>query len=147
MWLWFGAAAAFVLLEMITGTFYLLLIALGLAASGAATYFGASLALQIICGMVVSLAGLAGIYHHRKAKGYKSTRTDANINPDIGKRVTVLAWNDNGTAQVFYRGANWSAEIAKNETMQPGEYYIQAVHGLVLILRPCPNTPSSISKE
>lgn len=146
MWLWFGAAAMFVLLEMITGTFYLLLIALGLTASGAATYFGAPLAVQIICGMVVSLAGLAAVYHYRKSKGYKATQSDANINPDIGKRVTVLAWNDNGTAQVFYRGANWSAEIAKNEVMLPGEHTIYAVHGLVLVLRPYTNTSSSISK-
>ena len=147
MWLWFGAAAAFLLLEMVTGTFYLLLIALGLAASGAATYFGWTLALQIISGMVVSLAGLAAVYHHRKSKGYKATQYDANINPDIGKRVTVLAWNDNGTARVFYRGANWSAEIATNETMQPGEHIIQSVHGLVLVLRPYTNTTPNINKE
>ncbi|MBP6019815.1 MAG: NfeD family protein [Burkholderiaceae bacterium] len=136
MWLWFGVAALFLLMEMATGTFYLLLVALGLVASGTATYAGLSLVWQIISGLVVSLIGLVVLHHYRKSKGYVPTQSDADVVQDIGQSVIVDAWDENGMARVFYRGAHWSARIDADQPVQPGEHYIQAVQGLTLILRP-----------
>lgn len=136
MWFWFGVAALFLLLEMATGTFYLLLVALGLAASGTAAYAGLSLVWQIISGLVVSLVGLMVLHHHRQSKGQVPTQSDPNVVQDIGQSVIVDAWDESGQARVFYRGANWSARIDVDQPAQPGEHYIQAVQGLTLILRP-----------
>lgn len=136
MWFWFGVAALFLLLEMATGTFYLLLVALGLVASGVAAYAGLSLVWQIISGLVVSLIGLILLHHYRKSKGYIPTQSNANVVQDIGQSVIVDAWDENGYAGVFYRGSNWSARIDVDQPAQPGEHYIQAVQGLTLILRP-----------
>ncbi len=136
MWFWFGVAALFLLLEMITGTFYLLLVALGLAASGTAAYAGLSLVWQIISGLVVSLAGLIVVHSHRRSKGDMATQSNPDVVQDVGQNVIVDEWDKNGQARVFYRGANWSARIDVDQPTQPGEHYIQAVQGLTLILRP-----------
>ncbi|MGB6105150.1 MAG: NfeD family protein [Pusillimonas sp.] len=136
MWFWFGVAALFLLLEMATGTFYLLLVALGLVASGAAAYAGLSLVWQIISGLVVSLIGLMALHRLRQSKGYVPTQSNPNVMQDIGQGVIVDAWDENGQARVLYRGANWSARIDAGQVAQPGEHYIQAVQGLTLILRP-----------
>jgi len=136
MWFWFGAAALSLLLEMATGTFYLLLVALGLAASGTAAYAGLSLVWQIISGLVVSLTGLVVLHHYRQSKGHVSTQSNPDVVQDIGQSVIVDAWDENGQGRVFYRGANWSARIDADQPVQAGEHYIKAVQGLTLILRP-----------
>lgn len=136
MWFWFGAAALFLLLEMATGTFYLLLIALGLMASGTAAYAGLSLVWQIISGLVVSLIGLVVLHHYRQSKGHVATQSNRNVVQDIGQSVIVDAWDENGQVSVIYRGASWSARIDADQPALPGEHYIQAVQGLTLILRP-----------
>lgn len=136
MWFWFGVAAVFLLLEMATGTFYLLLVALGLVASGIAAYADLSLTWQIISGLVVSLIGLIVLHRYRQSKGHVPTQSNPDVVQDIGQSVTVNAWDENGQASVFYRGASWSARIDVDQPAQPGEHYIQAVQGLTLILRP-----------
>lgn len=136
MWFWFGVAALFLLFEMATGTFYLLLVALGLVASGTAAYAGLSLVWQIISGLVVSLIGLVVLHRYRQSKGQVATQSNPDVVQDIGQSVTVDAWDENGQARVFYRGANWSARIDVDQPAQPGEHYIQTVQGLTLILRP-----------
>src|SRR3546814_13834878 len=135
MWFWFGAAALFLISEMVTGTFYLLLVALGLAASGAAAYAGLSLVWQIVSGLVVSLVGLVALHRHRQSKGHQPTQSDPGVVPDIGQSVMVDAWDDNGLARVFYRGANWSARLDDEQTAQSGEHYIRYVQGLTRVLR------------
>jgi membrane protein implicated in regulation of membrane protease activity len=136
MWVWFSVAALFLLLEMATGTFYLLLVALGLVASGTAAYAGLSLVWQIISGGVVSLIGLMVLHRHRQSKGHMPTQSNPNVVQDIGQSVIVNAWDGNGQAKVLYRGANWSARIDVDHPARPGEHYIQTVQGLTLILRP-----------
>lgn len=136
MWFWFGIAALFLLVEMATGTFYLLLVALGFIASGTAAYAGLSLIWQIISGLAVSLGGLMVLHRYRQAKGHVPTQSDPDVVQDVGQSVIVDAWDENGQVSVFYRGANWSARIDAGQPVQPGEHYIQAVQGLTLILRP-----------
>src|SRR3546814_11094791 len=115
MWFWFGVAALFLLLEMATGTFYLLLVALGLAASGTAAYADLSLVWQIISGLVVALIGLLMLYRHRRSKAQVATQSNPNVVLDIGQRVIVDAWDKNGLASVFSRGSNWNANIDVNQ--------------------------------
>ncbi len=136
MWFWFGVAALFLLLEMATGTFYLLLVALGLVASGTAAYADLSLVWQIISGLAISLIGLVVLHRYRQSKGHVPTQSNPNVVQDIGQSVIVDAWDENGQASVFYRGSNWSARIDVDQPVHPGKHYIQAVQGLTLILRP-----------
>jgi len=112
MWIWLGLAALALIGELATGTFYLLLVALGLAAAGAAAWLGSGLEWQLVACGVVLLLGLLVLRKTRvlKKREVNSAR-NADVNLDIGQTVSVESWSEHGTTRVWYRGAigrpNW----------------------------------------
>ncbi|MGN6581344.1 MAG: NfeD family protein [Bordetella sp.] len=135
MWTWFGLAVLALIGELVTGTFYLLLIAVGLAAAGVSAWLASPVEWQLVAFGVVTLAGLVVL---RKTGVLKKREVDAqrnaDVNLDIGQQVEVAAWKADGTAQVMYRGAAWQVELTQDETPQPGIYIIAAVRGSRLVL-------------
>jgi membrane protein implicated in regulation of membrane protease activity len=133
---WLAMAGMLVILELFTGTFYLLMIAIGLAFGGLAALLGAGLPLQaIVAGAVGVIA--TGVLHRSR---FGRTRLDAraptrdrNVNLDIGERVTVPAW-DKGRARVMYRGALWDVELGQGATPHAGEFRIVEVLGSRLVV-------------
>jgi membrane protein implicated in regulation of membrane protease activity len=143
MWIWLGLAALALIGELATGTFYLLLVALGLAAGGVAAWFGAGLEWELVaCGVVL----LLGLLVLRKTRVLKKREVDsarnADVNLDIGQTVSVEAWSDSGTARVWYRGAHWQAELAQGQAPLAGEQTITEMRGSILVLTP-KGTPGS----
>jgi membrane protein implicated in regulation of membrane protease activity len=131
---WLAAAGVLVILELFTGTFYLLMIAIGLAVGGIAALAGAGLPLQaIVAGGVGVLA--TGLLHRsrfgRPARGEPAR--DRNVNLDIGQHLTVTDWQD-GRARVRYRGALWDVELGQGATARPGEFRIVEVQGSRLVV-------------
>ncbi|MBB1592756.1 NfeD family protein [Achromobacter sp. UMC46] len=143
MWIWLGLAALALIGELATGTFYLLLVALGLAAAGVAAWLGAGLEWQLVACGVVLLLGLLLLRKTRvlKKREVNSAR-NADVNLDIGQTVAVEAWSDQGTARVWYRGAHWQAELAHGQTPRAGEHIITELRGSILVLTPR-GTPGS----
>lgn len=137
MWIWLGLAALALIGELATGTFYLLLVALGLAAGGVAAWFGAALQWQLVACGVVLLAGLLVLRKTRvlKQRGLDAAR-NADVNLDIGQTVVVESWSANGTARVWYRGAHWQAELARGQAPRAGEQIITEMRGSILVLTP-----------
>lgn len=135
MWTWFGLAVLALIGELLTGTFYLLLIALGLAAAGATAWLAGPMEWQLVIFGAVALAGLVVL---RKTGVLKKREVDAqrnaDVNLDIGQQVEVAAWKADGTAQVSYRGATWQADLTEGEAPQPGIHIIAAVRGNRLVL-------------
>ena len=135
MWIWFGLAVLALIGELLTCTFYLLLIAVGLAAAGATAWLAGPVEWQLVVFGVVALAGLAVL---RKTGVLKKREVDAqrnvDVNLDIGQQVEVTAWQADGTAQVWYRGATWQADLAEGEAPQAGLHVIVAVRGNRLVL-------------
>ncbi len=137
MWIWLGLAALALIGELATGTFYLLLVALGLAAGGIAAWLNAGLEWELVACGVVLLLGLLVLRKTRvlKKREVNSAR-NADVNLDIGQTVMVEAWSDNGAARVWYRGAHWQAELAKGCAPQAGEHIITELRGSILVLTP-----------
>ena len=127
---WFLLALVLVGLEIATGTFYLLVIAIALAVGGTAAALGLTLVWQLVLSAVTGFAGT--IMLRRWKSGRSSSTPDVGL--DIGLPVKVIKWNDNGTARVFYRGAEWDAELESTDTPHEGMLYIKAVHGSGLVL-------------
>lgn len=111
-WLWWLVAVVLVIAEILSGTFYLLAIAFGLAAAGLAAFFGVGWVGQATVAVLLCLASVAGIFRW-KQQGTKSPE-QANLAYDIGQNVRVVQWLDDCHARVSYRGAEWDAELAKN---------------------------------
>jgi len=127
---WFLLALVLIGLEMATGTFYLLVVAIAMGLGGAAALLGMGLAAQLA---VAALAGVVGIVLLRRWKGGSSTDA-ASASLDTGRPVKVLTWREDGTARVLYRGAEWDAELEAADSGHEGTFYIKAMRGSVLVL-------------
>ena len=139
--LWWIAAGVAVAAELATGTFYLLMIALGLVAGAVAAHLGFGQATQVVAAALIG-GGATAVWHWRRFKQPQSapSRENHDVNLDIGERVAVRAWVDDGTARVQYRGSSWTARIAPGAPMTSGEHRIVAVEGNWLVLEPVHHT-------
>ena len=134
---WWVLAGALIAVELLSGTFYLLMIAIGLAAAAVAANLGASLSAQIVVAAVVG-GGAVIAWRAYKQRRPSAPRASANpdVNLDVGEIVHIEAWDDQGHASVKYRGANWQVVIAPGVTPVPGACTIVEVLGNRLIVRP-----------
>jgi membrane protein implicated in regulation of membrane protease activity len=137
--IWMLSSGVLIVLEMFTGTFYLLMVAIGMVAGGLAALAGVSGPLQLV---VASIAGVVATYALRRSGFGKLARIDPardpNVNLDIGQTVTVSEWQSAGggtyTARAMYRGAMWDVELQPGFTAQAGPFVIREVRGSRLIV-------------
>jgi membrane protein implicated in regulation of membrane protease activity len=127
---WFLLALVLVGMEMASGTFYLLMIAIAMAVGGLAALLGASMPWQLVLSALMAIAGAVILRYWKGMQG----KEPVNASLDIGQQVRVIRWNEDGTVRVFYRGAEWDAEPESTDTPREGTLYIGAVRGSSLIL-------------
>ncbi|HMN81881.1 MAG TPA: NfeD family protein [Burkholderiaceae bacterium] len=146
---WWLAALALGIVEMLTGTFYLLVLAVGCAAAGAAGQAGLGLTAQLIIAAAVTLIGWVVLYRWRPLRRHSpvDTHADPDVLLDVGERVQVAAWVATGRADVVYRGARWDAELAaEHRGGRPpaaGIYRIRGIIGNRLQLAPMAETENA----
>lgn len=135
--LWWVAAGIAVAAELATGTFYLLMIALGLGAGAIAAHLGFAVSAQVIVAALIG-GGATAFWHWRRFRQPRSApaRENRDVNLDIGERVNVAAWAADLTARVQYRGSTWTARLAPGAVAAPGEHLVTAVEGNWLVLSP-----------
>ena len=135
--LWWVTAGIAVAAELATGTFYLLMIALGLAAAAVAASGGLAFAGQVACAALVG-GGATALMHVRRRLQPRSApvRENPDVYLDIGAQVSVAAWADGGTSRVAYRGSSWNARLAPGARPQPGFFRVAAIEGNWLVLAP-----------
>jgi membrane protein implicated in regulation of membrane protease activity len=133
--IWWLLAGAAVAVELVTGTFYLLMIAVGLAAAAISAHLGASTAMQLVTAAVVGSATV-GITHFIRGRGPKalSAGTNPDVNMDVGETVQVDDWQADGTALVRYRGAQWAVVQATDGAPSAGAHRIREVIGSKLVV-------------
>ena len=134
---WWVAAGVAVAAELGTGTFYLLMIALGLGAAAVAAQVGLSVNGQIAVAALVG-GGATVYWHWRRLRRNPDdpAQTNRDVNLDIGERVQVDAWTPEHTARVRYRGSEWTARLAPGAPTRAGQHVVSAVEGNWLILTP-----------
>jgi membrane protein implicated in regulation of membrane protease activity len=134
-YLWWIAAAILVGVEMMTGTFYLLVLALAGAAGGLLAFLGFDLWWQVGAAALVAVIGTFFL-HEWKKKNATQPKLSANL--DVGQRVRVNEWRDDGSARVSYRGAQWDAVLESDVTPKRDQMVIVATRGSELVLGPLP---------
>ena len=132
-WLLTGAAVA---IELVTGTFYLLMFAVGLAAAAIAAHLGMSLTAQLVIAALIG-GGAVIAWHVLRGKKMigKKAEFNSDVNMDIGQAVHVDTWQADGTASIKYRGANWTAQLQDGSGSGAGTYSVAQVIGSRLILK------------
>jgi membrane protein implicated in regulation of membrane protease activity len=134
---WWVLAGIVVAAELATGTFYLLMLALGMAAAAIAAHLGLSATWQIVTAAVLG-GGATALWHWRRKNQPPSQPASLNrdVNLDIGERVNVVAWGPDRTARVSYRGSTWTARLEPEAPAIAGDHIVKAVEGNWLVLAP-----------
>jgi len=135
---WWIAAGVAIAAELATGTFHLLMIALGMAAGAVAAHLGLGPPLQMVAAAVVGGGATALWRLQRRGRRAEELPVNRNrdVNLDIGGRVHVAAWASDRTAQVQYRGSQWTARLQPGAAALAGEHVVAAVEGNWLVLAP-----------
>ena len=135
--LWWVAGGLLVAAELLSGTFYLLMLALGCAAAAMAAWSGAALPAQLLAWAVVG-GGATAAWHFSRMRSPRSAPSESNrdVNIDIGQTVYVDHWDDRGVARVQYRGAAWTVQLGGSAAPAPGSHVIVAVRGNQLEVAP-----------
>jgi membrane protein implicated in regulation of membrane protease activity len=135
--IWWLLAGGAIAAELLTGTFYLLMLAIGLAAAALAAHLGFGLALQLAVAAGVGGGSVFLTYLVRKKRpGEPSARADRNVNLDVGETVQIERWNVDGTASVHYRGAHWTAIHRPDVTPAAGLHRVAELVGSRLLVDP-----------
>lgn len=130
---WLVAALILGGIDMVAGTFYLLMIGLGCLAGAVVYWVDLSLAWQCAAASVCAVAGCLMVF------GFKAKhpeKDDAVSHPDAGHIVTVTKVSADGTAEVMYRGASWRAKTADGSPLTAGSARIVRVDGAALVVEP-----------
>jgi membrane protein implicated in regulation of membrane protease activity len=127
---WAVVGLVLVIAELVTGTFYLLM--LGVAAFGAAgaAWLGYDFGVQVIVASVVAGVGCYGVHVYRE-----KNKADQMPPIDAGMPASFESWTDARArlARVRYRGASWDARVEGAEALEPGAtVYVLATDGNTL---------------
>jgi len=135
--LWWIATGVIVGLELLTGTFYLLMLALGAVAAALCAQLGAAHAAQVMTAGIVGGAAVLG-WHLKRQRDRDRAQSEGRANPDLhldlGQTVDVAQWSPEGRTRVSYRGAQWDARRHGQGPALPGSHRIKAVDGNCLVL-------------
>jgi len=134
--IWWLLAGGMVVAELMTGTFYLLMLAIGLLAGALAAHLGLGVTAQMLAAAALGGGALAG-WHWGRTRHPPPLQAEANpdVHLDIGQPVHVLHWNADGTASVHFRGAHWTAIPADPSVLgAAGNFRIKAMQGNRLVI-------------
>ena len=114
---WAIVALVLVIAELLTGTFYLLMLAVAAFGAATAAYVGQPFPVQSI---VAALLGAGGCYGVHVYRARSSSKRMASI--DAGMPASFESWLDAGSrlARVRYRGASWDARVEGSDALEPG---------------------------
>jgi membrane protein implicated in regulation of membrane protease activity len=106
---WWLLTGALIVAELLSGTFYLLMLAVGTTGAALAAHAGLPVVAQIVVAAALGGGAVVG-WHMRKSSrhGELPAQSNPNVNLDIGETVHIASWNADGSANVQYRGANWT---------------------------------------
>ncbi|MCM1129089.1 MAG: hypothetical protein NC211_05040 [Alistipes senegalensis] len=141
--LWLVAAGLLVAVEIFSGTFYLLMLALGCAAGGLIALAGWGLAFQFAgAGIAGTAATLLLAKSRFGMKKLLSSAHDPSVNLDIGNVLAVHEWQTgcDGAryARVSYRGAMWDVAPGEKVQVRPGRFVIREIRSNCLIVENAP---------
>jgi membrane protein implicated in regulation of membrane protease activity len=124
-------------LELATGTFYLLMLAVGTVAGALAAWAGAGEPLQLVAAALVG-GGAVAVWHWKRPAGAPADTAQQQeaAQLDVGERVQVTGWDDDGQTRVHYRGTSWQAKYQGASRPAPGQHVIVAVEANRLVLAP-----------
>jgi len=127
---WLIAGFILIIAELVTGTFYLLVLGLAALVGAGVGYASGAFVWQAVGAAVVAVAGVIWVNQFKKKMAPKRMR-----GLDVGQPAAFDSWVNKGAghARVKYRDALWDAQVAGDASGEPGEIlYITSVDGSTL---------------
>lgn len=123
-----------VIAELVTGTFYLVMLGLAAFGASAAAYLGQDFPVQSIVAGIVAAVGAYWVHVYRARSATEQMKPI-----DAGQPANFENWIDQGArlARVRYRGASWDARVDGDHAPEPGSIvYVLSTHGNTLKVTP-----------
>ena len=124
---WLITGFGLVIVELVTGTFYLFVLGVACFAGAGLAYAGGAFVWQALVAAIVALAGVIWV------RRYKKTLAPERMQGlDFGQPAAFDSWvnKDASQARVKYRDTLWDAQIAGEIAGEHGEIlYVSAVDG------------------
>ncbi len=127
---WLIAGFILIIVELVTGTFYLVVLGIAAFAGAGVAYAGGAFVWQALAAAVVAVAGVVWVHLVRKSISPKRMQ-----GLDVGQPAVFESWVNKSTVQarVKYRDALWDAQVSGDASGEPGEIlYIISVDGNTL---------------
>ena len=108
--MWAIAGFVLIIAELLTGTFYLLVLGIAALAAALTAYLAGGVVIPVIIAAAVAVIGVYFVNRWRVAPA-KGTQSSNDLN--IGQSVVLESWVNEagGTARVKYRGSTWDAKL------------------------------------
>ena len=127
---WLAAGFVLVIAELVTGTFFLLVLGIAAFAGSATAWFGLGFWVEALCAAAVAVAGVFWVHRRRRTMPQPDM---ASL--DVGQSVSFDTWvsREQGAARVKYRNTLWDAEVEGERELDHGQVlFIHAVDGNTL---------------
>jgi membrane protein implicated in regulation of membrane protease activity len=127
---WAILGLALVIAELLSGTFYLLMLGIAAFSAAGAAWLGLAFGAQIVVAAAVAAAGCYGVHAYRA-----KNRAQQMPSIDAGMPASFEQWINPAErlARVRYRGASWDARVDGAEPLEPGSLlYVVDTHGNTL---------------
>jgi membrane protein implicated in regulation of membrane protease activity len=127
---WLIAGIVLIVAELVTGTFYLLVLGVAALVASAVAYAGGAFLVQVAVAGAIAVAGVFWIRGRKRAMATPAMRA-----LDVGQPVALDSWinRDDRLARVKYRDALWDAVVEGEFRGEAGEvFYIRSVDGNTL---------------
>ena len=135
---WLIAAVAVFMLELFSGTVYLLVLSAALVGAGLTAWlFNTSAVVSMLVAAFLSAVGTLYVYRLR-GKSPKNKALQQHNDLDIGSVVQIEQPLSGGAWRVFYRGTTWEARAARPHAhFQMGDNArICGKDGITLLIEP-----------
>ena len=116
--IWLIAGFLLVIVELVSGTFYLVVLGVAALAGGAVAYAGLPVSVQAVVAAALAVGGVFWVNRvRRRSTGVKMRSLD------IGQPARFDRWVDRaaGQARVKHRDALWDATVVGEISGEPGE--------------------------
>ncbi len=129
-WWWAIGGIALIIAELITGTFYLLVLGIAALAGAAVAWLHYSFGIQALIAADIAISGVALVTRFRQNQS-----SSPGMSLDVGQSVVLDEWVNeaDGLARVRYRDAVWDAKVIDQKGAEAGRpLYIKHVDGNTL---------------
>ena len=107
---WLIVGLLLVAVELMTGTFYLLIIGIAALIASLIAFLDQPVWMQALVAAIAAIAGSVLVHRYHREVNATSPKDVSN---DVGEMVTIVSWisEPQRLARVRYRGTTWDAEV------------------------------------